>query len=91
LNSPAVEFFIAYYIITSYILATSLAVVISGFFTFHLWLVLNQYTTIEYCEKKSDGDSNFKLSPYDLGKYRNLKSVLGNNILLWFIPICKNS
>src|SRR5690606_20959974 len=65
------------------------AVVITAFFTFHIWLIVKQYTTIEFCEKRSDGDSNFVISPYNIGCYNNLKTVLGNNILLWFVPFCK--
>jgi hypothetical protein len=66
-----------------------LGIVITGFFTFHLWLISKQYTTIEYCEKRTENDSNFKTSPYNLGFYRNLKSVLGKNPFIWFFPFCK--
>lgn len=90
LNSTTVDYRIAYYIITSYILASTLWFVITGFFIFHLWLISKQYTTIEYCEKRSEGDSTFKKSPYNLGIFRNLQSILGNNVLLWFIPVCKS-
>jgi len=89
LSSDTIDYKIAYYIITSYILTISLAFVITGFFGFHIWLNTKSYTTIEFCEKRSDGDENYKVSPYNLGLFRNLKSVLGNNFLTWFIPCCK--
>jgi palmitoyltransferase ZDHHC2/15/20 len=59
LSSETIDYKISYYLITSYILATSLGVVITAFFVFHMWLIINQYTTIEFCEKKQDGDANF--------------------------------
>ena len=57
---------------------------------FHLWLIKNQYTTIEFCEKRGS-DEQFKAkSPYDLGTYRNFERILGSNIFLWFLPIRRN-
>ena len=62
---------LAYFIVTAYVLASVFGFIITGFFCFHLWLIKNQYTTIEFCEKKgSDDQFKFK-SPYDLGVYRN--------------------
>ena len=56
---------LAYFIVTAYILALIFGFIITGFFCFHLWLLKNQYTTIEFCEKKGS-DKNFKeRSPYD--------------------------
>lgn len=89
MSSETIDYRISYYIITSYILGTSLAAVITAFFIFHIWLIIKQYTTIEFCEKKNDGDSGFTISPYNLGVIKNLKIVLGDNIFLWFIPFCK--
>jgi|TARA_B110001450_G_C17203342_1_gene312347 hypothetical protein len=42
-----------FFIITAWLLTAFFCVVITGFFCFHLWLAWNQYTTIEFCEKKS--------------------------------------
>jgi len=89
MSSETIDYRIAYYIITSYVLAVALGAVITAFFFFHLWLISKQYTTIEFCEKRSDGDSMFKISPYNLGICRNFKTILGNNVLLWFFPCCK--
>jgi hypothetical protein len=89
LSSETIDYKIAYYIITSYILAATLAIVITGFFAFHLWLINKQYTTIEFCEKKSENEAVFRISPYNLGFYRNFKTVLGNNIFLWLVPCSK--
>jgi hypothetical protein len=88
LLSETVDYRISYYIITSYLLSVTLGIVITGFFCFHLWLIFKQYTTIEFCEKRSDGDNNFKRSPYNLGLFRNLQSVFGKNVLVWPLPFC---
>lgn len=47
---------IAYFVITAFILAIALGILLTGFLSFHLWLLSNQYTTIEYCEKRSSDD-----------------------------------
>lgn len=91
LKSDEINSMVAYYIITSYLLTSSLCFVITGFLCFHLWLVLKQYTTIEFCEKKANHDIVYKKSPYNLNYCDNFKTVMGDNILFWFLPICKNS
>ena len=90
INNSDKEFNLAYYFLTSYVLSFTLAIVISIFFVFHIWLVMNQYTTIEYCEKRKEGDENYEKSPYNVSYYRNLEQCLGSNILCWFIPVSKN-
>lgn len=39
LNTETIDYKIAYYIITSYLLAVVLGIVVTGFFSFHLWLI----------------------------------------------------
>jgi hypothetical protein len=61
------------------------------FFGFHIWLVLKAMTTIEFCEKalpkkEGEGKKNYDSSVYDYGVCGNLRSVLGENPLLWFFP-----
>jgi len=78
---------LAYFIVTSYVLAFIFGFIITGFFCFHLYLIYNQYTTIEYCEKRGNDNAFKKESPYDLGVKRNFKQNLGSNYALWFLPI----
>lgn len=80
----------AVFIVVAYVLACVLALVITLFFSFHVWLSTNQYTTIEYREKRSSSNLFKKQSPYDLGTYRNLQAVLGENPLTWCIPFFRN-
>jgi hypothetical protein len=46
------------------------------------------YTTLEFLERRSKKDKNrdYSTSPFDLGLYKNVQSVLGPYMLLWFIP-----
>lgn len=81
--------FMTYYVSMSFMLAFTLWFIISGFMTFHFWLISKSYTTIEFCEKKGDKNSGFNVSPYDLGFYRNFKKILGPNPLFWFVPTSK--
>jgi len=51
-----------------------------------MWLLINNLTTVEYCENKhaigEDGQSK-----YDVGIIKNLKQVLGDDPFLWFVPV----
>ena len=87
------DYRLAYYIITSYMLAGTLALLITVFFAFHLYLINSQRTTIEYCEKRSFDAANgaCQPSPYDFGTFRNFQNVLGNNVFLWFLPFGKTT
>lgn len=85
------DFAVAYYVVTSYVLAAVMAVLITGFFSFHCYLIWCQYTTIEFCEKRrADSDSFHSKYPYNLGLCANFRLILGDNPLLWFIPIFPN-
>jgi len=64
---------------------------ITSFFVFHIWLMLQSMTTIEFCEKKmpkKEGKvDEGGTSVYDLGPLRNVNTVLGNNPLFWLLPM----
>jgi len=91
LSSDTIDYKIAYYVITSYILACTLGLIITGFLGFHLYLIRKQWTTIEYCEKRAGDNSSGKDSTYNLGTFKNFQIILGNNVLLWFFPIFPNT
>eukprot|EP00930_Biecheleria_cincta_P050807 TRINITY_DN35982_c0_g1_i1.p1 TRINITY_DN35982_c0_g1~~TRINITY_DN35982_c0_g1_i1.p1 ORF type:complete len:559 (-),score=92.92 TRINITY_DN35982_c0_g1_i1:473-2083(-) len=63
--------------------------VLVPFTWFHCWLVASNLTTIEYCEHAfpKPGVKARDPSTYDLGLYRNLSSVLGENLLTWPLPV----
>ena len=89
-NPQSFNYKYAYFIMTSYILACVLAVIISTFFSFHIYLICNQYTTIEFCEKRSEDDNTFHTrKPYNRGFCMNFRTILGYNPFFWLIPFCK--
>lgn len=70
-------------------LALLLCSFIGPFLFFHCWLIAKNLTTIEFCERmKDDGESQSETSSrYDIGFFRNIQSVLGENPLLWWLPV----
>lgn len=67
-------------------LAAFLLLLITVFFSFHVWLMLKAMTTVEYCEK-SLKKASYNSSIYSVGFYGNVCSVFGHNPLLWLFPI----
>lgn len=60
-----------------------LLAIVVPFCIFHLVLITSNCTTIEFCEKRRTGRPN----PYDVGVAENLKQALGDQPLLWPIPV----
>merc|ERR1719272_532035 len=67
-------------------LACFLGLLVTVFFCFHIWLMLKAMSTIEFCEKSMKRTS-YDSSVYDRGFYGNIRSVLGDNPMLWLLPI----
>jgi len=87
------SFVTMFFVLFGETLSIFLGGLITSFFLFHVWLMLQSMTTIEFCEKKmpkkeskthDDADGT---SVYDLGPIRNVQTVLGNNPLFWFLPM----
>jgi len=76
-------------------LTALLTTILVPFLCFHFWLLVRNMTTIEFCEKlrakdedeQEAQDQGDNRSLYDQGIYRNFCAVLGNNPLLWLLPI----
>lgn len=73
-------------------IASFLGLLVTAFFMFHIWLIINAMTTIEFCEKtlpKKDADpKKVDSSMYSQGSiYRNIAAALGDNVFLWLLPI----
>merc|ERR1719362_68710 len=83
-------------------LAFCLAILLTTFWGFHVWLMFMAMTTIEFCEKsmpksKSEEEHDPGLcgcdcranveSPYDLGTIGNICAVLGRNPIFWLFPV----
>ena len=64
-------------------LTSILGAVLTPFTAFHVWLISNNRTTIEFCEKRRGGTTN----DYDLGFFKNWAAVLGSNPVYCLLPI----
>jgi len=84
-TDPRTPFAAMFLLLFGETLACFLGLLVSVFFTFHIWLLMKAMTTIEFCEK-SMKKSGYDSSAYDRGFAKNLKAVLGDNPLLWLLP-----
>lgn len=84
---------------TVYVISGLLLVPLSlalGFFVgWHIYLMLNNKTTIEYHEGVramwlAEKGGNLYSHPYDIGAYENLISILGPNFLCWVCPTSRH-
>lgn len=57
--------------------------IVLPFCLFHLWLITINCTSIEFCEKRRTGRPH----PYGVGLAENLRQALGDQPLLWAVPI----
>jgi len=86
-QTPIGELFV---IVFGETIAAFLGIIITGFYSFHVWLMFKAMTTIEFCEKylsRNGEKKTFDAATYDQGPYGNIKAVLGDNPLLFFLPI----
>uniref|UniRef100_A0A7S0AMT5 Palmitoyltransferase n=1 Tax=Pyrodinium bahamense TaxID=73915 RepID=A0A7S0AMT5_9DINO len=91
-NEPDSAFAVLFFTFFGETLALFLAVLLTMFFGFHIYLMFKAMTTIEFCEKslpKKEGECGNRMydsSVYDLGLFGNMRAVMGANVLLWFFP-----
>merc|ERR1711871_171372 len=74
-------------LVVSFLLLCLLCFGLTGFLCFHTFLVCCNYTTIEYLEKRTCWPKKDWVNQYDLGTFKNLQSIFGNNILEWPFPV----
>lgn len=67
------------------LLAATMAMLVTCFLLFHIWLLSRGMTTIEFCEKKLK-QVGYDDSKYDRGIVGNLKQGLGPYMCLWLFP-----
>ncbi|XP_071716360.1 probable protein S-acyltransferase 16 isoform X2 [Rutidosis leptorrhynchoides] len=85
------ESFRIVYIISG-LLLIPLSMALSVFLGWHVYLIIQNKTTIEYYEGVramllAEQGGNVYSHPYDLGVYENLITVLGPNIICWICPV----
>merc|ERR1711934_92343 len=77
----------SFMIVFWWLYCTLLGVALGGFVTFHTYLLLQNFTTIELVEKKGSPHRGKQyIHPWDLSRTKNIQECLGKNKLLWMIP-----
>lgn len=71
----------------TYLVLCLLSVGLVCFWCFHTYLLAGNYTTIEFLEKRGCNPPPDHVNRYDIGFWGNLTSVLGNNPLVWLLPV----
>ncbi|KAG1711315.1 hypothetical protein DVH05_008568 [Phytophthora capsici] len=66
--------------------STCLGLALACFYLMHLYFVANNFSTLEYCEKRDDPDY---INYYNVGIVRNFQQVFGTfrEFPLWFLPV----
>merc|ERR1711912_222732 len=77
----------SFMIVFCWLYCTLFGVALGGFVTFHTYLLVQNFTTIELVEKKgSPARGKSYVHPWDLGARTNVEECLGKSIWLWMIP-----
>ncbi|KAJ2400792.1 palmitoyltransferase for Vac8p [Coemansia sp. RSA 2559] len=76
------------------ILSLAFSAAMIGFVSFHVYLTLNNLTTIESYERNNfrleherRGSGKKHINLFDLGPKKNLKQIFGSRWFMWFIPL----
>jgi hypothetical protein len=66
--------------------STCLGLALACFYLMHVYFVANNYSTLEYCEKRDDPDY---INYYSVGVRRNFHEVFGTlrEFPYWFVPV----
>lgn len=98
IDDPATPFATLLFTLFGESLAAFLVLLLGAFLGFHIWLILNAMTTIEFVEKYAQNDAGMSAKRaswdphiYSRGVVGNIKAVLGDNMLLWFLPLGRSA
>lgn len=82
-SDPNISFERIFFVLLGTALSLFMLAIVLPFCLFHLWLIAVNCTSIEFCEKRRTGRDN----PYNMGLAENLRQALGDQPLLWCVPI----
>lgn len=70
----------------NFLMSLIMGVILTLFWAFHIRLLLTNYTTLEYWEKKREKESTWQISPFNVGTtWGNIKMKLGKDKLLYML------
>ncbi|TDH69007.1 hypothetical protein CCR75_006804 [Bremia lactucae] len=66
--------------------STCLGLALLCFYIMHMYFVINNYSTLEYCEKRDNPDF---INYFNVGIVRNVQEIFGTprELLYWFVPV----
>lgn len=64
-----------------------LALIVTCFLGFHIWLMARGMTTIEFCEKQTNYHNQSYAKYYNKGLWHNFKDIFGESPFFWLLPI----
>jgi len=76
----------SFMIVFCWLYCTLFGVALGGFCTFHTYLLLQNFTTIELVEKKGSRGGKAYVHPWDRKPRANIEECLGKDPFLWMIP-----
>jgi len=87
---PETPFWRMFFLLFGETLAAFLGALATAFLVFHIWLMLRAMTTIEFCEKAMKR-WDYDPSIFSRGFMGNVRAVLGDEPLLWLLPLSSPS
>ncbi|KAK1932903.1 DHHC zinc finger domain containing protein [Babesia divergens] len=87
MRSPLVPFNELMMMLVGEVLSIFYCIICTLFLCFHIWLMCEAFTTIEFCEKRTSSAMLLEGSLWSGGLRYNISCVLGQNPLLWLLPI----
>mmetsp|Transcript_18633 Transcript_18633/g.33675 ORF Transcript_18633/g.33675 Transcript_18633/m.33675 type:complete len:341 (-) Transcript_18633:50-1072(-) len=88
LANPSSSVVVNFVIVMIYSLELALTAVIVPFCGFHFWLIYQDMTTIEFCEKRRTGAGITTESTFRKTLATSLASACGSNWWCWCFPFC---
>jgi len=77
----------SFFLVVCWVYCTLLGIALAGFVVFHTNLLIQNYSTIEFVEKKQNATPAQQYAhPWDLGARKNIEECLGQNVWLWLVP-----
>lgn len=74
-QADGIDFFVGFYVGD-----VLLCVTLTGFWAYHMWLIVVNSTTVEQ-------QARFPTVKYNVGWYRNMKQVFGRKVWFWPWPV----